>query len=99
MEQRITVTANIGGHAGYHLLTNHVIIWMCREGYYVNVRPSAFSEDFGSKVPQEVKSRFVQRVQPEPWELIIHPPDHTPTPGKRTIFFTMWESTRLRPEG
>lgn len=97
--QRLTVVANIGGHAGYHFMVNEIITCLSRSGLYVNVRPSTVSEELGSKVPIEIKSRFVQRIQPEPWELIMHPPDHSVTPGKKTVFYTMWETTRLSKTG
>lgn len=71
---------------------------MAQLGHYVSVRVLAKDEPFGAKLPVEFSSRFVTRVQPEPWEVLIHPPEIMPTPGKKTVYFTMWESTRLSPK-
>ena len=38
------------------------------------------------------------RNHPEPWELLLYPMtlgDEAPAPGKRTVAWTMWESTQL----
>lgn len=96
---RLTVKGQVGGHAGYHMFLNEMVQWLSRLGYYVSVRPSNVSESFGTSIPVEVKSRFVQRIQPEDWELVMEPPETVLTPGKKSAFFTMWEATRLRPAG
>lgn len=49
-------------------------------------------------VPEQVKKCMVQD-QPyvDDWEFVMWPPDHQVTPGRKTIYFTMWETTRLKP--
>lgn len=96
--ERITVAANINSFSGYGIATIEIIRHLVMAGYDVNVRPIAKSEPFGSKIPPEISSRFVNRVQQEEWELFIHPPDQPPTPGKKVAYLTMWESTKLPPE-
>jgi glycosyltransferase involved in cell wall biosynthesis len=96
--QRITVSANINTFSGYGIATIEIIKNLVMAGYDVNVRPLAQSEPFGSKIPVEIQSRFVNRVQQEEWEVMFHPPDHEPVQGKKIAYFTMWESTKLPPE-
>lgn len=95
MMQRITFLANINTFSGYGMASCEIIRGLVQAGYDVNVRAIAKSETFGASIPIEVSSRFVSRVQQEEWELLMHPPDFMPTPGKKTAFFTMWESSRL----
>lgn len=50
-------------------------------------------------IPTLLKKHLVHCIQPEPWELLIGPPsEHVPTPGKRTIYMTMHESTHIPEE-
>lgn len=92
---RVTITANINTFSGYGMATVEIIRGLVAAGYDVNVRAIAKSEPFGSKIPVDISSRFVSRIQQEEWETLIHPPDFCPTPNKKTAFFTMWESSRL----
>lgn len=94
---RVTITSNINTFTGYGNVTTEIIKGLVAAGYDVNVRAIAKSEPFGSKIPVEISSRFVSRVQQEEWETLIHPPDFCPTPKKKTAYFTMWESSRLPP--
>lgn len=75
-----------------------MIRWLQNNGYFVSVRPIKVTEHGPAKIPLDIKELFVSRVQPEPIEILLSPPHHLPTPGKKTIYFTMWESSRLRPE-
>lgn len=93
--KRITVVCNCNIFSGYGQLCNEVISGLAKRNHYVSVRAVARVDGFGAKIPAEFTSRLVQRLQPEPFELLIHPPELEPTPGKKTIYFTMWESTRL----
>lgn len=96
---RITLVLNANVFSGYGILCNELIKGLAAMGHHPSVRAVAKSEPFGVKIPVEFASRFVSRVQPEPFEVLIHPPEIMPTPGKRTVYFTMWESTRLPEKG
>jgi glycosyltransferase involved in cell wall biosynthesis len=63
-------------------------------GHPVKVRPVEIGEKF-SKVPLRIRKLFVGCAQPDEWELLLYPPHLPPTSGKRTVFFTMWEASRL----
>jgi glycosyltransferase involved in cell wall biosynthesis len=62
-------------------------------GVFCAIRASVSSEEFGAKIPIEIKSKYVQCPQPEEYELMIRTPFEAPTPGKKTFYWTMWEST------
>ncbi len=66
-------------------------------GVNVKIRATSLQERFGAIVSNDIRKHIVCGPQPEPWELIIHPPNLVPTKGKKTAMFTMNESTRLNP--
>lgn len=89
--------ARVDTFSGYGQLSVQLTRGISKLGPHVQIRSVGASEPFGAKVPADIKERFVAGVQPEPWELLLHPPGFIPTPGKRVVIFTMWEATRLRP--
>jgi glycosyltransferase involved in cell wall biosynthesis len=91
---RITFVGELYTGGGYGQHSIEVIRWLESNGYFVSVRPMRSA----GKIPQDITSKIVRRIQPESLELMLCPPHHLPTKGKRTVYFTMWESTRLRPE-
>lgn len=96
MRKRITLVAPINTFSGYGQLA----IWIVRQverltGAYVSIRCTHKSEAFSSTIPRDIKERFVSGPQPEPWEIVLQSVQFRCTPGKRTLYFTMWESTRL----
>lgn len=98
--KRFTLVASIDNSTGYGLHAIQIAKHIERlTGAYVSIRPIAQKEMFGSKIPAEIRQRFVSGPQPEEWELILSPPWFRPTPRKKTVYFTMWESTRLPPGG
>lgn len=97
--KRLTVIAQINSFTGYGQFTNEMILGLERVARcHISVRSINTSELFGSTVPLEIKQKFVNGVQPEDYELLIHPPGFSPTAGKKTIYYGMWETTRL-PKG
>jgi glycosyltransferase involved in cell wall biosynthesis len=96
----LTLLAPINSFTGYGLHS----IQIARDveaitGAYVQIRAVSISELFGATIPPDIRQRFVTGPQPEPWELLVHPANFAPTPGKRTAYFTMWETTRLPAMG
>lgn len=84
----------VNSYTGYGLHACQIISDLAGMGYTVRVRPTELEEKF-AKIPMGIKRRFVDSAQPEDWELMLHPPNFPPTPGKRTVYFTMWEASRL----
>jgi len=65
-------------------------------GAKVSIRASSVNERW-AKIPEDIRERIVSGPQPGEWELLIHHPNFVPTPGKKTAYVTMNESTRLNP--
>lgn len=96
--KRITFIGPVNSFTGYGLHSLAIIKDLQRLApAYVSVRPITQSEMFGSRIPTDIRALFVNQPQPEPWEILLHPPSFLPTPGKRTLYFSMWESTKLPP--
>jgi len=65
---------------------------------YVSIRPIRHNSGYAQFVPDWITRRIVNEPQPEPFEILLSPPTQMPTPGKRTCYITMCESTRLTRE-
>lgn len=98
--KRLTLVGPVNAFSGYGLHLIQIFEDLSRlVPCHVNIRSLNTHEPFGARIPSHVKSHFVSCVQPEDWELLLHPPNFIPTPGKKTAYFTMWESSRLPPPG
>lgn len=91
MIHRLTFLGELSKTTGYGQHTAVLVKALQEAGYYVSIRP--FHVHPG--IPPELAKLFVHCPQPEDWEIILSPPHRQVTPGKRTIYYTMWESTRL----
>lgn len=92
---RLTLIGEVNSHTGYGQHLYQVFKYLNRRGVHVSVRAITQSAPFGSTIPSDLREHLVFTRQPEPWELLIAPPHQAPTPGRRTAYFTMWESTQL----
>lgn len=92
--KRITFLGELAKNTGYGQHSSVVVKTLQDAGYYVSIRP--FRIQAGT--PAELVKLFVHCPQPEEWEIVLSPPHRDVTPGKRTIYWTMWESTRLPPK-
>lgn len=91
--------AHLGAYTGYHELVNQLFKHFSVAGIYCAMRPIAVDEQWGkvAALPAAMRSQLVNCRQPEEWELLVSPPDQVPTPGRKTIWFTMYESTQMQP--
>lgn len=89
--KRITFLGELAPHTGYGQHSAVLIKALQDAGYFVSIRPLRTHPG----IPAELASLFVHCPQPEEWEIILSPPCRDVTPGKRTIYYTMWESTQL----
>lgn len=92
----IWMRAPINAYTGYGLHAIQIITDFVKNGYDVKLRPEGIEQKF-ARIPNDVLKRFTDSND-SPWELILHPPRRPITSGKRTVYFTMWESTEL-PQG
>jgi glycosyltransferase involved in cell wall biosynthesis/ADP-heptose:LPS heptosyltransferase len=90
----VLLRAPLNGYTGYGLLACQIVTELQRMGYDVKVRATVINETFGP-IPLNVRHSIVSEEQQDGWELLLHTPGHPCTGGKRTVYLTMWESTRL----
>ena len=93
-EGKILLRCPIDGFTGYGLHAQQIIRDFGALGWRPRVLPIRVDEPSAVPISQNIKQHFVDYSNHE-WELLLHPPGVSPTEGKKTIFFTMWESTRL----
>ena len=93
-EGKILLRCPIDGFTGYGLHAQQIIRDFGALGWRPRVLPIRVDEPSAVPISQNIKRHFVDYSNHE-WELLLHPPGVSPTEGKKTIFFTMWESTRL----
>jgi hypothetical protein len=92
--REVIFRATINSFTGYGLHALQIVRDLEKAGCEVKIKPLEAAEQF-SKIPRAVKDKFIVNNDSNEWELLLHPPDIAPTSGKRTVFFTMWEATRL----
>lgn len=98
--KRLTIRCHLNAFGGYGLVGIQLFEHFTRMGIYVSLRPITLDEKWGksSAIPLQMRAQIVQSRQPEPWELLIGPPDQPPTPDRRTVQLSMFESTQLTPQ-
>lgn len=92
---RVTIVGELTSITGWGQHLIHVFRYFQAHDVFVSVRSLKSIERFGAEIPSDIRANVVQARQPEPWELVIAPPTYTPTAGRKTIYFTMWESDEL----
>jgi glycosyltransferase involved in cell wall biosynthesis len=91
---RILFRAPLNAYTGYGLHACEIASFLIRQGYRLQLRATNLNEAF-APLPNEIRKHISAREIDADWELVLHPPGHVPLPNRRTVFFTMWESTRL----
>lgn len=96
-EKRILFRGPINAYTGYGLHSCQIVRDLEKLGYNVTIKPTEIRTDF-AQLPDDIRNRIVTGSQPHEWELLLNPPNIAPSRGKKTIFFTMWEASRLPRE-
>lgn len=91
--RRITVLGELTKGTSYGQLSQEIIQYLQDHGYFVSVRALGLVKN----IIENVRPFLVSCPQPEPLELMVSPPHQVPTPGKKTVLLSMWESTKLLP--
>ena len=92
--KHLVVRAPVNASTGYGLHCCQLVTDMLRLGYDVGLHPTATDETF-APIPTQVRRTFLPPKAMSAWELLLHPPHYPPRRGTKTVYFTMWESTRL----
>lgn len=100
MSKRLTLRFHVGAYVGYHAVSNAVFNHLTNKGIYCIVRPVAIDEQWGrtAAISPIMRSQILQARQPEEWELDINPPDVIPTPDRKVIRLTMFETDQMPPQ-
>lgn len=93
--KRLTLRASIDAQSGYGFMSVQTCKHLREKGVFTSIRPMSIDEKFGSSLPAEMVAAIVRQQQPEEFELFQYTPTDVPTPGKKTIYQTMWEATEL----
>jgi glycosyltransferase involved in cell wall biosynthesis/ADP-heptose:LPS heptosyltransferase len=94
----IVFRATLNGYTGYGLLATQIVQDLIRLGYDVHIRAHNLNETYGM-IPPDVRKHIVCQEVNDEWELVLAPPrGFAPRPDRRSVVFTMWESTRIEPE-
>lgn len=94
MDSRVILRGVLDGYSsyGFHLL--HVIRGLGKLGHNVNTVNIPFKGQ-GHPLPSWATETVVHKLQPEPWEMVIHCPSFGPAERKDIVYNTMWEATRM----
>jgi len=92
--RRILFRAPLNGYTGYGLHANQIVTDLQKSGYDFYIRAIDINETF-APIPLNVRKAIVCQEYPSKWELVLFPPSWAPVAGKKTVHFTMWESTKL----
>lgn len=90
----MTIVGELSSLSGFGQHLIRMFRYFQAHDVFVSVRPIKSIEKSGSMIPMDIRANVVNARQPEDWELLIAHPVHVPTPGRKTIYFTMWESTQ-----
>lgn len=94
--KRITFLVQLEVFSGYGQYTIGLIRELQRRNWFISIRATQIINRDDAKIPADIQQLVVQCAQPEDeLEILLSPPDKVPTPGRRTVYSTMWESTRL----
>lgn len=92
--QRIVFHGPVNGFTGYGLHSCQIVQGLVDFGFEVMVKTMEFDQRY-SGIPRYITDRIVYGEFPYEWELLLHPPCFHPAKDKKTLFFTMWETTRI----
>lgn len=101
MTRSITVQAIVNMTTGYGQVACEVIAGLAGRGWDVQVKPIRSEESwrgYPADIPMAIKERYCDSPKSQT-ELLISPLDrpNIPSPGKRTIYLTMFELSRISP--
>lgn len=97
MTHRLTFQLQVDSQSGYGAIGCQYFKWLTKRGIFVSLRPTGVVEDHGAAVPTAMKAAIVHQRQPEEFELFLYPPTLPKTPERKSIRFTMWESSEIGP--
>ena len=98
-EKRFVIRARFDGYTGYGLHAQEIVKDLGRFGHDFGVVPIEAAQDPEAPIDSSVAKLFGSAYKNCKWELLLHPPNISPSSQVSTIYFTMWETTQLSNEG
>jgi glycosyltransferase involved in cell wall biosynthesis len=96
--KRACLRGVVDGFSSYSLHLFRVAEGLAKLGRYTTIYP--VSAEFGrGPIPKLIRDSLVNQPQLEDWQMIIHCPSFSPRGDKRTVYNTMWETSRLNKDG
>lgn len=95
---RLILKARLDCYSGYGQHACQIIRDFDSFGHDINVLPFSIDEYYKRILP-DITRNVVHKEQPEEWQFLLSPPNIEPSPNKLNTIFTMWETTRLLPDG
>ncbi len=92
-DKRILIRAHVYSWGGYGQMAEHLGRALERLGYPVAYDPLMVAEEFGAAQPFIV-DRLVFGAEDRN-EVVLSLPTTTPSPGRRSLYYTMFETTRV----
>lgn len=96
LRRRILFRAPLNGYTGYGLHASQIVTDLQGMGYEFTIRAIDINETF-APIPMNVRKTIIAQEHPGEWELVLCPPGFAPQKGKKTVHFTMWETSKLSP--
>ncbi|MDR3402005.1 MAG: hypothetical protein P4L99_05855 [Chthoniobacter sp.] len=90
----ITLRAPANSFTGYGLHTCRMLRDLSALGYRPQLLPTSVDETI-APLSEDIKALMVEGDIEMECELVLHPPDFEPSAERRTVWFTMWETTAL----
>lgn len=98
-EHGITLVASVNTYTGYGQHAIEMARYLQKVGLNPRIRSIKTTEPWNSRVPDDISQMLVSGDQPGDWELLLSPLTMLPNPSRRTVYYTMWESSRLHRKG
>lgn len=98
--KQIIFRASLSGYTGYGLHACQIVRDLTKMGYDVQILANELNEAYAF-VPLDVRKHIVYQefANKCEWELALSPPaQFAARNGTKSLFFTMWESTRINKE-
>lgn len=95
--KRLTLMPWLESQSGYCIHALQYFRHWEKLDVFVSIRPVQATETEEVRVPMELKRAIVNRDQPEPWEVILSPASHVPAGRRKSVYYSMYESSRWTP--
>lgn len=96
-QAKLIFRAPLNAYTGYGLHACQIGGLLLEKGVDFAVRATDINETF-APLPNGIRKRISAKELDAQWELLLTPPGHCPVDGRKTAYFTMWESSKLRSD-